>query len=94
MRVHLDGGNDIETGEPMKKSMESLGGIAGVNVSLSESSPSVLKLKLDRVSSISNVEYSQNTLRIWKVYGIGAGKQVNLTKFTNNMLRVRCQSTN
>lgn len=81
MRRHLNEGNDVENGEEMKSAMESSGGVTGVHVSLCESSPSVSSVKLDGVSTISNVEYSGETLRIWKAYGIGEGKELNLKAF-------------
>jgi len=85
MRRHLNEGSDIESGEQMKSAMESSGGVAGVHVSLCESSPSVSTVKLDGVSTISNVEYNNDSLRIWKAYGIGKGRQLSLKSFEDGL---------
>ena len=39
-------------------------------------------IKLEGVSSISNVEYDQERLRIWKAYKIGSGKLIPWNKVT------------
>ena len=40
----------------------------------------VLPRKLDSVSVISNIEYSSESLRVWRAYGIGTGKKIPRAK--------------
>ena len=91
MRIHLNEGHDIESGEQMVSAMKSAGGVTGLNVTLCDASPSAPYGKLDGVSSISNVQYSQSSLRIWKAYNIGPGKTIDLRKMgmTKNTTNVR-----
>ena len=91
MRIHLNEGHDIESGEQMVSAMKSAGGVAGLNVTLCDASPFSPSVKLDGVSSISNVQYSQSSLRIWKAYNIGPGKTIDLRKMvmTKNMANTR-----
>ena len=44
------------------------------------SSP-VPQIKLDGVSTIANVEYSDTFMRVWKAYGMGPGKKITFSKF-------------
>ena len=37
-----------------------------------------LNVKLDGISLISNIEYNVESLRVWKAYGIGSGKEIQL----------------
>ena len=37
-----------------------------------------LNVKLDGISLISNIEYNVESLRVWKAYGIGPGKETQL----------------
>ena len=91
MRIHLNEGHDIESGEQMVSAMKSAGGVAGLNVTLCDASPFSPSVKLDGVSSISNVQYSQSSLRIWKAYNIGPGKTIDLRKMvmTKNTANTR-----
>ena len=41
---------------------------------------SVLQIKLDGVSAIANVEYSDTFIRVWKAYGMGPGKKISFSK--------------
>lgn len=83
MRVHLNEGNNIETATDMVKAIESSGGIPGISTTLCEclsAKDSILSsAKLDGVSTFSNVEYSKDSLRVWKAYGIGPGKNIALS---------------
>ena len=83
MRVYLNQGSNIDTAKEMVDAIQSLGGVPGVDVTLCSSSqipkPS-LNVKIEGVSLISNIEYNDGSLRIWKAYGIGPGKCVQLTK--------------
>ena len=63
--------------------MHSSGGVPGLCVKLCDRvvSPSpVLPIKLDGVSAIANVEYSDTFIHIWKAYGIGPGKKIRFSK--------------
>ena len=40
----------------------------------------VLQIKLDGVSTIANVEYSDTFMRVWKGYGMGPGKKITFSK--------------
>ena len=78
MTVHLNSGHDIDTASQMQEAIESFGGVSGVKVKLcSTLSPSVKKqVKWDGVSFISNVQYSEDGLRVWRAYNIGHGKLI------------------
>lgn len=76
MRIYLNEGNDITSPEHMKTAILSSGGVPAVSVILSGPPliPNVPALKLEGVSQISNVEYSEDGIRFWKAYKIGSGK--------------------
>ena len=81
MKVHLNQGNDIETAHQMLNAMRSSVGVHGLSVTLCESletPDNLIQVKLEGVSSFSNVEYNKNYLRVWKAYGIGPGKKITL----------------
>ena len=81
IKVHLNEGHDVETVSQMVDAMQSLGGVPGLSVGLCDlvvSSPA-LHIKLDGVSTIANVEYSDTFIHIWKAYGMGLGKKITLT---------------
>ena len=67
----------------MVDAIQSLAGVPGVHVALGSSSknpkPS-LNVNIEGASLISNIEYNDGSLRVWKAYGIGPGKCVQLTK--------------
>ena len=82
IKVHLNEGHDIETASQMVDAMQSSGGVPGLCVRLCErvvSSP-VLQIKLDGVSTIANVEYSDTFIHVWKAYGTEQGKKVTFLK--------------
>ena len=58
MKIHLNTGNNIETGREMVAAMLSSGGIPGVNATLAipPSFPRPVSAKLEGVSAISNIE--------------------------------------
>ena len=63
--------------------MHSSGGVPGLCVKLCDrvvSPSSILPIKLDGVSTIANVEYSDTFIRMWKAYGIGPGKKIRFSK--------------
>ena len=77
MRVYLNQGSNIDTAKEMVDAIQSLGGVPGVDVTLCSSSqipkPS-LNVKIVGVNLISNIEYNDGSLGVWKAYGIGPGK--------------------
>ena len=82
IKVHLNEGHDVETASQMADAMHSSGGVPGLCVRLCDrvvSSP-VPQMKLDGVSTIANVEYSDTFMRVWKAYGMGPGKKITFSK--------------
>ena len=84
MKIFLNTGNNIESGEEMVAAMQSSGGIPGVNVNLASTAVGTkpLNVKIDGVSSFSNFEYGDGYLKVWKAYGIGPGKKLPLTELS------------
>ncbi|KAK3738819.1 hypothetical protein QZH41_000398, partial [Actinostola sp. cb2023] len=85
MRVYLNEGNNIETASEVVKAIQSSGGVRGVNVTLSDTVASkdnsaFSAVKLDGVSLISNIEYNGDSVRLWRAYGVGAGKSISKAK--------------
>ena len=67
----------METYKEMVDAIQLSGGVPGVDVTLCSSlqnqKPS-LNVKIAGVSLISNIEYKDGSLRVWKAYGIRPGK--------------------
>jgi len=82
IRIYLNAGNDIETPEQMKDAILYSCGVSGVNVALCESVqvPTVLSSKIEGISELSNVEYKEEGLLVWRAYGIGDGKPIPTDK--------------
>ena len=62
----MNEGHDVETAIQMADAMHSLGGVPGLCTRLCDrvvSSP-VIEIKLDGVSTIANVEYSETFIRV------------------------------
>ena len=78
MEVYLNSGNNIETADEMKEAELSSGGMSSVRVTSCgpPNAKAPLNIKLEGVSSISNVQYDEKGLRVWKAYKIGAGKLI------------------
>ena len=76
MHLHLNEGNDITSPEDMMKAILLSGGVPAMAVTLCgpPDIPDMPTLKLDGVSQVSNVKYSDDGIRIWKAYKIGPGK--------------------
>ena len=71
----------VEAAHQMVNAMTSSVGVHGLNVTLCESLQTPhnqIHVKLEGVSSFSNVEYYKTYLRVWKAYGIGPGKKITL----------------
>ena len=76
MQLHLNEGNDINSNEDMMKAILSSGRVPAVAITL-PGPPDITDmptLKLDGVSQVSNVKYSDDGIRICKAYKIGPGK--------------------
>ena len=83
MAVYLNSGHDIDTARQMQEAIESFGGVSGVKVKLCSllSSTNRKSVKWEGVSFISNIQYSEEGLRVWRAYNIGPGKFVPWRKF-------------
>jgi hypothetical protein len=83
MTVHLNSGHDIETATQMKEAIYSLGGISGVEVRLC--GPAAFKVaktvKLEGVSLVNNIQFSEMGMQVWRAYNIGPGKLIKWGKF-------------
>ena len=84
MRIHLNAGNDIETPAQMRDAILSCGGVPAVNVVLCECvevscEPSA---KIEGISLISNVQFKESGLRVWRAYKLGPGKQIPKEKLS------------
>jgi len=64
---------------------QSSGGVSEVDATLCRSlqnqKPS-LNVKIPGVSLISNIEYNDGSLTVWKAYGIGPGKCIRISELT------------
>ena len=67
----------------MLEAINSFDGVAGVHVMICSppTSPPRTSIKLEGVSFISNIQYDEECLRVWKAYKIGPGKLVPYSKF-------------
>ena len=77
IKVYLNSGSNIETSDEMKETIQSFGGMSSCG---SHTAPTFSNIKLEGVSSISNVEYSDKGMRIWRAYKIGQGKLISWEK--------------
>ena len=84
MRIHLNAGNDIETPVQMRDAILSCGGVPAVNVVLCEcvEVSCELSAKIEGISQISNVQYEESGLRVWRAYKLGPGKQIPKAKLS------------
>lgn len=76
MHIYLNSGHDIETPEQMTDAIRSSGGVPSLSVTLCDyiTSPSMDSCKIDGVSLLSNIEFSEEGIRVWRAYGVGTGK--------------------
>ena len=76
MHIYLNSGHDIKTPEQMTDAIRSSGGVPSLSVTLCDSitSPSMDSYKIDGVSLLSNIEFSEEGIRVWRAYGVGTGK--------------------
>ena len=70
----------------MKNAILSSGGVPSVNVTLSgpPEASTFSTVRLEGVSTISNIEYSEEGLRVWEAYKIGPGKLIQWEKQRRN----------
>lgn len=66
----------------MRDTILSSGGVPGVNVAFCETIqvPMVLSSKIEGISRLSNIEYKEEGLLVWRAYGIGDGKLIATDK--------------
>ena len=77
MNVYLNAGHDIDNPEQMFDAMASDGGLPSFNIVLCESVEGQTEAhKIGGISLLSNVEYSTEGIRVWRVHGIGSGNIV------------------
>ena len=79
MKIFLNSENNIESAEEMKNAILSSGGV-NVTVSGPPEVSTFSTVRLEGVSTISNIEYSEEGLRVWKAYKIGPGKLIQWEK--------------
>ena len=81
--VYLNSGHDIETASQMLEAINSFDGVAGVHAMIYNppTSPLRTSIKWEGVSFISNIQYDEECLRVWKAYKIGPGELVPYSKF-------------
>ena len=82
VKIFLNSGNNIESAEEMKNAILSLGGVASVNFTIlgPPEASTFSTVRLEGVSTISNIEYSEEGLHVWKAYKIGPGKLIQWEK--------------
>ena len=66
MNIHLNAGHDIETPSQMFEAILSSGGVPSIGVTLCESitTPPMATYKVDGVSTLSNIEFSKEGIRV------------------------------
>ena len=85
MRIHLNQGSNIKTSKEMVDTIQSSGGVPGVDATLCGSLQNQklsLNVKIPGVSLISNIEYNDGSLTVWKAYEIGPGKCIPLSELS------------
>ena len=82
VKIFLNSGNNIESAEEMKNAILSSGGVPSVKVTVSgpPETSTFSTVRLEGVSTISNIEYSEEGSRVWKAYKIGPGKLIQWEK--------------
>ena len=83
MAGYLNSGLDIETASQMLEAINSFDGVPGVQAMTCSPTTSPLRtlMKWEGVSFISNIQFDEECLRVWKAYKIGPGKLVTYSKF-------------
>ena len=81
--VYLNLGHDVETASQMLEAINFFDGVAGVQAMICSPPTSPLRTSImwEVVSFISNIQYDEECLRVWKAYKIRPGKLVPYSKF-------------
>ena len=63
----------------MTDAIRSPGGVSSLSVTLCDSitSPSMDSYKIDGESLLSNIEFSEEGIHVWRAYGVGTGKLIS-----------------
>ena len=63
----------------MTDAIRSSGGVPSLSVTFCDfiTSPSMDSYKIDGVSLLSNIEFSEEGIRVWRAYGVGTGKLIS-----------------
>ena len=83
VHIHLNAGHDVETPAQMCEAIISSGGVPSLSVTLCESvtSPPMASYKIGGVSTLSNIEFSKEGIRVWRAYGVGTGRFISAQTF-------------
>lgn len=85
VRRYINEGHNVTTAIELEEALESYGGLRGCSVSVVEIN--VVKQSKDRpswpgIQSLTNFEYSEDGIRVWKAYSVGPGElKQKLPKF-------------
>ena len=84
VRTHLNAGNDIESPVKMRDVILSCCGVPAANVSSCECVEVSCEplAKIEGISQISNVQFEESGLRVWRAYKLGPGKQIPKVKLS------------
>ena len=91
MKTHINNycnaGNDVTDGAAMMKALVSYGGVKGTSVSVMAPDYSFKQEKSTsiptQISTINNIEYTRNGLRVYRSYGIGSGLEIKNNQIKN-----------
>ena len=87
VRRYVNEGHDVETADQLKEAITSYGGVQGVRVSAMERINETLEntQKIPGISKFNNFEFDKNSVKVWRAYGIGEGKVVQIEKPENGI---------
>ena len=73
VRRYINEGHDVETVDQLKEAISSYGGVQGVRVAAMERINETLEntQKIPGISKLNNFAFDQNSVKAWRVYGIG-----------------------
>lgn len=81
VRRHINEGHDVQNAKDFKDAMLSNGGLNGVRAALvdpgTEGKCFVPQVKLVGVSSLNNLQYSEQGVTVWRTFQVGQGKLIN-----------------
>lgn len=93
MKGYLNSGKDIENAEQMKDAVDSNGGVRGVFTVLCDTPtiPDATQFpKWEGVSLVNDVKFQDTSMRVWRAYKVGDGKDIPYTKFNLKELAMPC----